>query len=62
MDKALFLKFTQYEDLKQLLLGTGNAHLVEDSPIDAFWGVGSNGQGENQLGLALMRIREALRK
>ena len=29
MDIVLHLKFTQHRDLKALLLGTGDAHLVE---------------------------------
>jgi len=38
--KVIYAKFTQHEDLGKLLLGTGDAALVEDSPKDAFWGVG----------------------
>jgi len=61
MEKALLLKFTQHEKLKQLLLGTGDATLIEDSPIDSFWGVGSDGLGRNQLGRSLMKVRDLLR-
>ncbi|KAJ7819811.1 hypothetical protein B0H13DRAFT_2130900, partial [Mycena leptocephala] len=53
-------KFTQHEDLKQELLGTGDAELVEDSAEDAFWGIGRNGQGRNELGKALAKLRNQL--
>ncbi|KAG6330964.1 hypothetical protein ID866_8125 [Astraeus odoratus] len=41
--------------------GDGDAELVEDSDKDAFWGVGPDGNGENQLGKALQRLRQTLR-
>jgi len=60
MDIALELKFTQHEDLKEELLATGDAELVEDSDKDAFWGVGADGKGRNELGKALERLRDKL--
>jgi ribA/ribD-fused uncharacterized protein len=57
MDRVLELKFTQHVQLGRLLCSTGDAELVEDSPIDAFWGVGADGRGRNELGKALMRLR-----
>ncbi|KAG8220626.1 DUF1768-domain-containing protein [Butyriboletus roseoflavus] len=62
MEMALKLKFTQHQDLKQMLLDTGDAELVEDSPRDWFWGVGADGTGNNELGKALMRLRGELRR
>ncbi|KAF8449240.1 hypothetical protein L210DRAFT_3369831, partial [Boletus edulis BED1] len=61
MDLVLWHKFTQNDHLKQELLSTGEAELVEDSDKDAFWGVGPDGKGENQLGKALQRLRAKLR-
>lgn len=61
MKVALKLKFTQHESLRDELLSTGDAVLVEDSPTDPFWGIGHDGQGQNMLGLALMELREELR-
>ena len=64
-------KFSQNEDLKAFLLGTGNRILAEASPIDKIWGIGmaerDNGvynpflwQGTNFLGFALMEVRDIL--
>ncbi|KAJ3820842.1 hypothetical protein EV361DRAFT_937044, partial [Lentinula raphanica] len=61
MDEALYHKFTQHPDLMQELLATGNAELVEDSDKDAFWGIGADGRGRNELGKALERLRELFR-
>ncbi|EIW79343.1 DUF1768-domain-containing protein [Coniophora puteana RWD-64-598 SS2] len=60
MEEALYLKFTQNRELKKLLLDTGDAELVEDSPWDYFWGVGANHSGRNELGRALERLRDDL--
>jgi ribA/ribD-fused uncharacterized protein len=57
MRRADFAKFTQHENLRQMLLATGDAEIVEDSPHDPFWGVGPNGQGSNWTGRVLMEIR-----
>lgn len=61
MKKALYAKFTQHEDLKKLLLDTGDALLVEDSKNDRFWGCGADRQGQNYLGKMLMELRDELR-
>lgn len=46
--------------LRALLLATGDAQLVEDSPRDAFWGAGAGGAGKNMLGKLLMALRAQL--
>lgn len=61
MYDCVLAKFTQHHDLLQQLLDTEHATLVEDSPVDAYWGRGPNGDGLNKLGLTLMKIREELR-
>jgi ribA/ribD-fused uncharacterized protein len=61
MLEAVRAKFTQHEDLKALLLGTGNALLVEHTVNDRYWGDGGDGSGRNMLGQILMRVREELR-
>ena len=55
-------KFTQHDDLKALLLATGDANLEEGNTWnDTFWGVDlANGCGQNNLGKILMKIRGEL--
>ncbi len=57
MHSALHLKFDHHPAMKQLLMGTGNALLVEESPTDSFWGSGKDGKGLNHLGEELMALR-----
>lgn len=63
MRMVLECKFAQHPDLRDLLLDTGNARLVEagtvDTPTNRFWGE-VNGHGKNTLGVLLMEIRAAL--
>lgn len=62
MRKADRAKYTQNPELAELLLATGDAELVEDSPSEPFWGTGPDGQGLNWAGRVLMEIREELRR
>jgi len=66
MYKALYYKF-QNPKLKQMLLQTGTAYLVEASPYDKYWGAGimasqisqpDDFPGENKLGHLLMALRQ----
>jgi ribA/ribD-fused uncharacterized protein len=61
MRKADWAKFSQHPDLAELLVATGDAELVEDSPTDAFWGTGPQGDGANWAGRVLMKVRDRLR-
>jgi ribA/ribD-fused uncharacterized protein len=58
---ALRAKFTQHEELKETLLGTDDAVLVEHTANDNYWGDGGDGSGKNRLGRLLMLVREELR-
>jgi ribA/ribD-fused uncharacterized protein len=58
---ALRAKFTQHAELQAILLGTGDAVLVEHTANDAYWGDGGDGSGKNRLGHLLMRVRAELR-
>lgn len=71
MVDILKLKFSQNQELKTLLLSTGDSILVEASPYDNIWGIGLNEYhakrtkmedwpGENLLGKALMQVRDFL--
>ena len=65
--QANMFKFSQNTEFKERLLATGDALLVELSPLDKIWGVGTTSpdpaqwQGQNLLGKALMEVRDRLR-
>jgi N-glycosidase YbiA len=61
MKDCVMAKFVQHPDLKEKLLSTGDEELIEDSPVDWYWGCGKDGTGKNMLGKVLMEIRTALR-
>lgn len=62
MEYLVRIKFSN-EYLKNKLLSTGNAVLIEGNYWnDKFWGVDlRSGLGENKLGKILMKVREELR-
>lgn len=70
---ASMAKFTQNKHLKEQLLDTGDAILVEASPYDDVWGIKmfvdhpdildpSKWKGKNWLGIACTKARESIRK
>lgn len=61
MRRAVLNKFQTHEELKELLLGTGDEDIVENAPSDYYWGCGKDGTGKNMLGKILMEIRQQLR-
>ena len=63
MKDILYAKFDQNDDLKAILLATGDRELREHTPRDKFWGDGGKkGNGKNMLGKLLMSVREELRE
>lgn len=60
MRAALVAKFSQHDELRVLLLSTGDAWLVEHTANDSYWGDGGDGSGVNRLGLLLMEVRAGL--
>ncbi len=62
MREAVEAKFRQHDDLRLLLLDTGEATLVEHTENDDFWGDGGDGSGRNELGRVLMAVRKRLRE
>ncbi|MFN4258036.1 MAG: NADAR family protein [Gemmataceae bacterium] len=62
MRKVVMAKFTQHDDLRAILLATGDVELIEHTTNDSYWGDGGDGSGRNMLGRILMEVRERLRK
>jgi ribA/ribD-fused uncharacterized protein len=62
MREVVRAKFTQHDDIRQILLSTGDATIVEHTQNDSYWGDGGDGSGKNMLGCILMEIREELRR
>jgi len=69
-EEGNWLKFSQVEECREALLGTGDKVLAEASPEDRIWGIGFRGDeaegkeaewGRNLLGKALMKVRDRLR-
>ena len=71
MLNAIILKFQQNENLKNILIQTGNSNIYEASPTDNIWGIGFNQKdalkvnknqyGLNLLGKALIEARKILK-
>lgn len=59
---AVRKKFETHEGPRTLLLATRDLPIVENAPMDAFWGCGPDGSGLNKLGRILMQVREELRE
>jgi ribA/ribD-fused uncharacterized protein len=68
-----YYKFTQNEEMLEMLISTGNKILVEASPFDKIWGIGLSEdnknienpnywKGQNLLGFALMEVRDEIKK
>ena len=57
MEQILRAKAEQHEEVREVLRKTGNRTIIENSPVDSFWGVGSDGKGENMVGKIWMKIR-----
>jgi ribA/ribD-fused uncharacterized protein len=57
-------KFRQHPDLAEILIGTGDAAIIEvatvDNEVNRRWGVVPNGKGQNWLGKILMEVRGIL--
>ncbi|MFK7901292.1 MAG: NADAR family protein [Nitratireductor sp.] len=60
MLSAIRKKFATHPIPKKLLLSTGKQKIVENAPMDAYWGCRPDGQGLNKLGKILVQVREEL--
>ncbi|KAF7984751.1 hypothetical protein HWV62_11707 [Athelia sp. TMB] len=62
VEEVLYMKFKQHPDLRSQLMNTGSADIIYAEAEDAYWGEGPAGQGTNELGKSIMRVRERLRR
>lgn len=62
MRTAVLAKFTQHPELRDRLLATGEAKIIEHTSNDSYWGDGGDGSGVNMLGIILMEVRDHLRR
>jgi N-glycosidase YbiA len=60
MYRGIWQKFSQHLDIQQILIDTLDAEIIEDSPVDYFWGCGIDRTGTNHLGQILMQVRSDL--
>jgi ribA/ribD-fused uncharacterized protein len=58
MESILRTKLEQHAEAREALDETKNEDIVEDSPVDYFWGEGADGTGKNMLGKLWMKIRD----
>jgi ribA/ribD-fused uncharacterized protein len=61
MREVVRLKVRQHADVRETLLSTGHADIIEHTVNDSYWADGGDGSGKNMLGKILMEIREAWR-
>lgn len=61
MLQAVRAKVQQHPDVRDTLLSTGDAMLVEHTKNDSYWADGGTGKGRNRLGQILMQVREECR-
>jgi ribA/ribD-fused uncharacterized protein len=62
MREIVRAKLYQHAYIQKKLLETGDMEIIEDSPYDAFWARGPNGDGQNNLGKIWMELRAELRE
>ena len=57
MEEILRAKLAEHETVRDALKRTEKREIVENSPIDSFWGCGPTGDGKNMVGILRMKIR-----
>jgi ribA/ribD-fused uncharacterized protein len=62
MTRAVYTKCRSHQEVAELLLSTGDKHIVESTMYDYYWGVGRDGRGHNVFGKLLMDVRDKLKQ
>ena len=58
MEEIFRAKAEQNQDVREALKRSGKRQIIENSPVDSFWGIGPNGDGQNMVGKIWMKIRD----
>ncbi|MBS4036393.1 MAG: NADAR family protein [Ignavibacterium sp.] len=58
MEEIFRAKAEQHEDVRERLKKTGKKQIIENSPVDSFWGIGPKEDGQNIVGKIWMKIRD----
>ena len=59
MEEILRAKLAQHADVRDVLRRSAKRNIVENSPIDMFWGSGPKGDGKNMMGVLWIKIRNS---
>lgn len=62
MESVTRAKLAQHQDVKNVLLATGDRDLLKVYDTDYDWGTGADGSGQNNMGKLWMRLREELKQ
>jgi ribA/ribD-fused uncharacterized protein len=62
MQCGVLRKFQTNEEIRQILLSTGDEQIIEEAPHEEYWGSGKDGNGKNRMGQILMAVRQELRQ
>ena len=60
MEEIMRAKAEQHEDVREVLRRSGARRIVENSPVDSFWGAGPDGKGKNMVGEVWMKVRKEI--
>ena len=60
MKAILIAKLEQHSDVRDALSATGEDEISKHEPKDAYWGMGPDGKGRNELGKLWMEIRDEM--
>lgn len=58
MEEVLTAKAQQHKDVRDILVKTGTREIIDNSPVDGFWGIGADKNGQNIIGKIWMKIRD----
>ena len=61
MQEGIYQKFKQNKDIRSKLIETRNEPIREMTTKESYWGIGPNLDGENHMGIILMKVRNELK-